>query len=486
MPARISITGPDGRGWVPDDAWASADDAFDRAERRFELTYFHTRGTSRLALPAGRYLVETTRGLEFERRIDTLVVGARPIQRRLVLRRLMDLPRAGWWSGDLHVHMNYGGHYRNTPANLRAQAEAEDLHVVENLVVNKEARIPDIGYFSDRPDPVSTATTLIKHDEEFHTSYWGHSGQLGLTSFLVPNYAGYLNTAAASLFPTNSAVFDLTRGQGGVTGYVHPFESVPDFVRGDRTNHALPVDAALGRLDYLEVVGFSDHRATAAIWYRLLNTGVRLAAGAGTDAMANFASLRGPVGMSRVFVRSGRLDYRAWLAALKAGRTFASNGPLLRFSLEGREPGDEIVLPAGRHRLRARVALRSIVPVDSLEIVRNGVVVHSFPLSGSRTSAEAVVNLEAESSGWYTARAFSPRSRHPVLDVYPFATTSPIYITVGGAPIRSAADADYFVRWLDQLGPPAAAHPGWNSAAERDRALGDIAKARAFFRERSQ
>ena len=118
--------------------------------------------------------------------------------------------------------------------------------------------------------------------------------------------------------------------------------------RPDPITNALPVDVALGKVDYVEIVGFSDHRTTAEVWYRLLNTGFRIPAGAGTDAMANFASLRGPVGMNRVFVRSGpKLDYRAWLAALKAGRTFASNGPLLSFTLDGHEVGDEI-RPAGR------------------------------------------------------------------------------------------------------------------------------------------
>ena len=62
-----------------------------------------------------------------------------------------DLPARGWWSGDLHVHMNYGGAYRNDPATLRAQAEAEDLHVVENLIVNKEQRIPDVARFRGGP-----------------------------------------------------------------------------------------------------------------------------------------------------------------------------------------------------------------------------------------------------------------------------------------------------------------------------------------------
>jgi Tol biopolymer transport system component len=486
MPGRLSVTGPTGRGFVPDDAWAHADDGFDRSERAFEFTYFHTRGRSRLMLPAGRYVVEASRGLEYGRAVDTVVLADRTINRRIPLRRIADLPARGWFSGDLHVHMNYGGTYRNEPATLRAQAEAEDLHVVENLVVNKEQRIPDIGYFSTTLDPVSTRATVIKHDEEYHTSYWGHSGHLGLSRhFILPNYAGYTNTAAASLFPTNGAIFDLTHAQRGLAGYVHPFESVPDFSRGDASTHALPVDAALGRVDYLEICGFSNHLATSEVWYRLLNTGIRLPAGAGTDAMANFASLRGPVGLCRVFARSGTLDYRRWLAAIREGRTVATNGPLLGFTLAGADIGGTVALPAPG-RVEARISLRSSVPVDSLQLIRNGAVVETIPLAGDRTRADARVPVRADSSGWYLVRAFSRRSRHPTLDLYPFGTTSPIYLTVAGRPIRSPADAGYFVAWLDQLATAAAGHPGWNTEAEKALVLADIARARQFFSDRSR
>src|SRR4029079_10881392 len=61
-PARVSVTGPDGRSFAPDDAWRHADDGFDRRERRLEYGYFHTAGRSELTLPAGRYNVEVSRG----------------------------------------------------------------------------------------------------------------------------------------------------------------------------------------------------------------------------------------------------------------------------------------------------------------------------------------------------------------------------------------------------------------------------------------
>ena len=290
--------------------------------------------------------------------------------------------------------MNYGGAYRNTPAHLKFQAQAEGLHVVENLVVNKEQRIPDIGYFQTTPDAVSDSQFILMHAEEFHTSFWGHTALLGLEQHLVlPNYAGYANTAASSLTPTNADVFDLAHAQGGLTGYVHPFDAKPDpFDLKEPLRYALPIDVALGKLDYLEVMGFSDHLITSGIWYRLLNCGFRIPAGAGTDAFPNFASLRGPAGLLRVFARIGaRLDHGAFLAAIRQGRTFVTNAPLLEFMLEREAPadrqstslpaeiGDELRLTAGRHRLHARVSLKSHTPLDRLEIVRNGVVVTSVP-----------------------------------------------------------------------------------------------------------
>lgn len=256
------------------------------------------------------------------------------------------------------------------------------------LIMNKEQRIPDIASFTGRPDPASTRETLIRHDQEFHTSWWGHLGLLGLSDHvLLPDYAGYVNTAAASLAPANATIAGLACAQGALVGHVHPFDSMPEptkagdlsaypvpgFASGDPIG--FPVDVALGTVDYYEALGFSDPLATSAVWYRLLNCGFRIPARAGTDAMTNYASLHGPVGLSRVFVRAGEvLSFETFLEAL-AGRTFATNGPLVFLELRDRRtsgpwrsPGDELSLPRGKHTLEAHVSLRSIVPVDRLEI----------------------------------------------------------------------------------------------------------------------
>ena len=486
LPARVSIVGADGRSWAPDDAWRHADDGFAREERRFEAAYFHSRGRARVTVPADQeVLVEVTRGPEYrvERRRVRVAGGAtRPVT--VALSRIANLAADGWWSGDQHVHMNYGGHYRATPATWRAQAEAEDLHVVENLIVNKEGRVPDVAYFTGRPDPASTASTLILHDEEFHTSLWGHLGLIGLRShLLLPPYAAYQRTAAASLFPANATVLAEARAQGALGGYVHPGDVLADTARPDEALYGLPVDAALGLVDYMEIVSFSEPLTSAWVWYRLLNAGFRISAGAGTDAMTNFASLRGPVGLNRVYVGlSGPLSRERFHAALKAGRTFATNGPLLELTLGGREIGEEIALPSGGGRLRLHARLQSYVPVERFELVSGGRVVAAFGVGADSMGAAVDTTIAVSESAWYTVRAWSRAARHPVLDsYYPFATTSPIYVTVGGAPIRSPADAAYFLKWTNRLDSLARADTDWNTVWERDEVLGQIARARAVF-----
>jgi TolB protein len=491
VPARLSILGEDGRSFAPDESWRSADDGFDRSERPMEYGYFHTHGASTLTLPAGPYRVEAIRGLEYRPARERVVIE--PDQEKelvLSLERLEDLPSRGWWSGDLHVHMNYGGAYRNDPAHLAFQAQAEDLHVVESLIVNKEQRIPDEPSFErGRPDAASSPGTLIVHGQEYHTSYWGHLGLVGLKDhLLIPGYAAYAGTPARSPFPPNAVVLGLARAQGALTGYVHPFDSYPDPAKTDTPlTHELPVDVALGLVDYYEVVGFSDHLSTARVWYQLLNCGFRLPAGAGTDAMANFASLRGPVGMNRVFVKTGDFpDHEGWLQAIREGRTFVTNGPLLGFSLGGREAGETLSLSPGEKSLEARIRLRSIVPVDHLEVVSEGAVVLDVPLKGEKTEADVAVTLPVRHSGWYTLRAWSDSARHPVLDIYPFATTSPIYVSLGREKVRSATDTRYFLAWISRLEEAVSAHPDFEGPEERETVLRLFRDAKRVFEEHAR
>ena len=264
-------------------------------------------------------------------------------------------------------------------------------------------------------------------------------------------------------------------------GYVHPLESVPNPVK-DAVTFELPADVALGKVDYIEVVGFSDHKSTAEVWYKLLNCGFRLPTAAGTDFMGNYASLRGPIGLNRVYaeVPAGSLKLEPWLQSIKAGRTFATNGPLLRFELGGETPGGEVHLDK-KQDVFFKAALGSIVPVDYLQIICNGKVARELDLSANRTSAYVEGKLPLESSGWCILRTFSDKAEYPILDLYPYATTSPVYVDIAGAPLHNMEDAAYFVAWMGRLITAAQSSTTWNTETEQQAVLAIFQKARQKY-----
>jgi hypothetical protein len=232
------------------------------------------------------------------------------------------------------------------------------------------------------------------------------------------------------------------------------------------------------------VVGFADHKSTAEVWYKLLNCGFHLPTAAGTDFMGNYASLRGPLGLNRVYaqVPAGPLKIHTWLNAIKAGRTFATNGPLLRFELGGREPGGNLHLE-NKAKLPFRAALRSIVPIDHLQIICNGSVARDLQLTGDHKSADASGTLDIAHSGWCILRAYADHAEYPILDLYPYATTSPVYIDVAGAAVRDQGAAQYFVAWVDRLIAAAQQSPSWNTDQEKQAVISLFNQAKDKFEE---
>jgi len=495
---RIAITDEGGRSFAPKDAWIQADDGYDRNERALERHYFHTgEGVdAKVEVPAGRVTVEVSQGLEAMPFRTVMEVKAGKVAEVDASLAALDFDGGGeehWVASDLHVHMNYGGTYRNNLERLTEQGESEGLEVINELTVNKEQRFPDIQFlhFDSRSGTegrgLRDPSVLLVQGQEFHTSYWGHRGILRLKNqLLLPGYAGYPNTAAASLFPMNADVYDMAHEQEALVGAVHPFDGVPDpFAKPEQPiTDELPVDVALGKLDYIEIVGFSDHKSTAAVWYKLLNLGFKVPAGGGTDATADYAApIRGQVGFDRAYVwtPSWPANIDTWMDQLKQGRTFATNGPLIEFKLGGEMVGSELKFEAAQAGVPFTAKLRSIVPVDHLEVICNGKVARELKLGGARDTADVTGSIPLNESGWCVLRAWSDKAGYPVLDNYAYATTSPVYVTIGGKRAYSREDAEYFKAWIDRTIEVTEKYPDWNSAAEKDLVMKRLREARAVY-----
>jgi len=488
--ARVSLTDATGRFCWQGSADVHADDGYDRSESVFERHYVHVDIGDEFVVPAGDAVLEVSKGLEFQPERQTIRIKEGETKEiRVRLHRIM-APWAGrehWISSDLHVHMNYGGSYRNDPNGLLRQGQAEDVSLIHQLTVNKEQRFPDIDNSRVEDSFLRGKDVQIVQGQEFHTSYWGHRGILGLKDhLLLPGYAGYPNTAAASLYPMNADVYDLAHEQGALVGAVHPFDEMPDpFAKpAQRITDELPVDVALGKLDYMEIVGFSDHKSTAAVWYKLLNLGFKVPAGAGTDATANYAApIRGQVGFNRVYVWAPvwPANVELWMGELKKGKTFATNGPLIEFKLGGEMVGSELKFDAPQTAVPFSAKLRSIVPVDHLEVVCDGRVIQSLLLDGAMDTADMKGTIPLSESGWCVLRAWSEKAEYPVMDNYTYATTSPVYVTIGGKRAFSKEDAEYFKAWIDRTIEITDHYPDWNSAEEKQGVMKKLREAREVY-----
>jgi TolB protein len=487
---RVSVTDSSGRFFAPSEARIYADDGFDRGHLTSERHYFYSeRPETELELPPGKYLVEASRGLDEKLFRTTIEVRSdEHVNVNVKLEAVKFEPGDGKWvSADLHVHMNYGGTYRNSVPGLVTLGRAEGLNIINELIVNKEQRFPDIEFAPEEWVSVSDLDVRVVKGQEYHTSYWGHRGLLDLKDhLLLPGYAGYPNTAAGSLFPMNADIYDLAHAQGALVGAVHPFEDVPDpFLNPkQRITDELPVDVALGKLDYMEIVGFSDHKSTAAVWYKFLNLGFRLPAGAGTDATTDYAApIRGQVGFDRVYIRIPEwpTTTERWKEGLRKGRTFATNGPLIEFTLGREMVGSELKFDATQAAVPFTAKLRSMVPVDHLEVVCNGKVAQELQLEESRESADVAGTVPLEQSGWCILRAWSVKAEYPVLDMYAYATTSPVYVNIGGKRAYSKEDSEYFQAWIDRTIEVTDKYPDWNSAEEKTRVMTKLREAKAVY-----
>jgi len=128
--------------------------------------------------------------------------------------------------------------------------------------------------------------------------------------------------------------------------------------------------------------------------------------------------------------------------------------------------------------------VRSITPLEKVTLLFNGEVVETIPLSADRKSAEFKKTLTVSRSGWYHLRAEGRRDeRYPLDTSFAQGFTNPVWIVVGGRPVRDRAAAEYCLKWIDKLQQLAEASPGWRSQKEKDHVFAQFDEARAVYRK---
>ena len=477
--SRVHLTASDGKFYAPADAYARVSGRGDHV--------FHTPGSFTVELPVGDVDLTVVKGFEFWPETTTAAITAGEVTEVTIdLRRMTDMAAEGWYSASTHVHSNYGGNLHNTLENLMMMSEAEDQDLVLEQIANKDNRILDYQYFEPggRPHSTSTPERMVVVGQEYRPPFYGHVFMFGMRDHLIsPFTVGYEGTAIESLYPSNTDMFRKAKAQGATVGYVHAFGGESDPLDGNLGGgKGFIVDAALGTTDAVE---WSDAaRAGFFPLYAVWNNGLRITATGGEDSLSNLHRSK-LVGSVRTYVHTGSrgLDMEAWFDGLHQGRSFVSSGPLVELTIDGRVPGEQVVLPAGGGSVEISGRVRSLLPLERVFVVCDGETVAEARLEGDRHAADFTVTRRVDRSGWCHLRAEgAPSERFPMDVAYVQGFTNPVWLQAGGRPVRNRAAADYALQWIDKLQEMADAWPGWRAEKQRAHAFAQFHEARQVYR----
>ena len=433
-----------------------------------------------LRLPAGDYTFTCGRGPEYrseQRCVQVSASGsALPIEFRLS--RWIDPAAHGWYSGDHHVHAAGCSHYESPTEGVRP----EDMmrHVLgEALSVGAVLNwgpgyYHQRQYFEAKDNPLSTPSTLMRYDLEVSGFPSSHCGHLVLLRLRDQDYP---DTRQIEDWPSwDLPILTWAKSQGAIAGFAHSGLGLQVKSR-ELPNYEMPAFDSIGANEYIvdvthDVVDFISAIDTPFvhelnIWYHTLNCGFRTRLAGETD----FPCMSDErVGGGRSYVQlTGPLSYNEWCEALRQGRSYVSDGRvhLMDFAAKGHAVGaggNEIALDApARLTLTARAAC--LLPEEAagkpdpdrrpywtpeharisgtrdviVEAVVNGRAVATERLHGDGSLRDLQFDIPLDRSSWVALRM--PGSAH----------TNPIFVTVGGRPIRaSRKSAAWCLEAVDQ------------------------------------
>jgi hypothetical protein len=377
--------------------------------------YFYTDGKFTIKVPPGDCSLVAGRGYEYSNAITTVRVAARDtIKLDLKLDRWTDMAARGWYAGDTHIHMDRSG---TNDDSLLTLTSAKGIRYGYLLSMNTTGYDQGGKYESWLQKKGLGEGSVFARD-----GYWISSGQeyrsgeLGHVTIILPD--GYVPGVDAlseevSAGPSLGIIADQAHDINGLIGLAH------GGYRNTETDGLL----LGGKMDFLELLQFGGYRSLGLDgWYDFLNIGFRLPIVGACD----FPYTR-ELGSEITYVYSNNAPSpRDWAELAVSGKSFATSGPMLFFSLDGYMPGDVLSLDEGVDTtLTAGISVQSpLYPVDCVELIVNGWAVARERFEQPMATVSFSRGIRITASSWIAVRASGPAGTE--------AHTNPVYVYVGG------------------------------------------------------
>src|ERR1019366_3094644 len=345
---------------------------------------FRSSGTFEKEVPAGETSIVVSRGFDYvavQRRL-TLAADERRSE-TFVLQRRSSLRREGWYCGDNHDHMIHGE--RTVLVDFPYVALAARAEGLDYLAVAQGWNISNIS--PEELERVTRALSMpgftLTWNLEAPKNYWrgdaahtlGHGWTVGMRGRTTDGRDAIDELLALSAMdyesgkPTvpNFEIQALIHSLGGVTAYSHPARwwrgkwggqgIYPVEENKFISNMAaeLPFDTVSGpTYDAIDILmppqELKANQEALKLWFLLLNHGYHIAATGSSDATFDRPG-GGVPGKVRVYTHlDGGVEMPRVAAAIAAGRSFVTSGPLLVLEIGGGTSGSVVTLPAPTQR----------------------------------------------------------------------------------------------------------------------------------------
>ncbi len=397
--------------------------------------FFYSDGEFEVQAPRGQVDVIVERGTEYQPSKTTFDVAKQGTKDVIIeLKRWIDLPQAGWYPGNTHIHYDEKEERPYDRLAFDSKVEAYNVTVVSIL------KRWDLEYASNRfplgiMNEYSTAHHVVdigeenRHNDTHNRSAYGHVMFLRIRNQIDPVSRGFLVDDFHPDYPPLCWACDEARDQGGIVLWCHNGQGME-----------APIAAVLGKLDAFNLFDPFWMDPEYDIWYRLMNCGIKLPASTGTDWFV--------CSNNRVYVQMDeKFGYDGWIEGMQKGRTFITNGPALFLDVEDKGPGDTVQFRNER-KVNVRVTWRSHYPIDRLAIIHNGRVAKRRRFREGSYEGEWEAELLIDSNGWIAVRCNG--TARDSYNQAVFAHTSPVYLENGKRNESQKKDAAFFLKEIDQ------------------------------------
>jgi hypothetical protein len=431
-----------------------------RGHETVKNSVFPMREKLDVTVPAGNYLVTASRGPEYNResRVVEVFGGENPA---LVFKIDKAVSTAGLVSIDPHMHTQISDGSMTVAERVRSVvAEGVDIAVTadHNFINDYRPEVARLG--------VGDELAVILGEE-----ITARGGSIHYNAYPVALLEGQPRNGAISIEDiTPDVLFGLTRAKdpGAVIQVNHPrSRGLGYFLTYDleaKTAAEAKAPFSMG-FDLMEVMNGPElgdsNRRSLEDFFHLLNRGYGVRAVGSSDAHGIDG---GEPGYSRTYVlyegkKGGKLDQAAVVKAMKEGRSFVSNGPIVTVRGKGgARPGDMVRTKKGIVELDVTVESAPWIDVSEVRLVVNGereAPLRMSGMDGRTVRFRDTGSFPIERDSWIAVEVLGKGSLMPVVQqraangaaemaASPYALTNPIFFDVDG-------DGKYTPIWPEKV-----------------------------------